>query len=532
MSLRFTEPVLGSVDVERMEGADWAKLRATANGLHWALIVNLGSGASELQRNGRGPHKSLLPGTEEPWLRWNTSQLGGYSLGPSRTMTSLRRRPWQLPMEDLCDMPFNAVYLDNGDSVAVLDGVACPAGLRSDGRGTWSLVGVVLPLCLAPGASLSLLPRLMLSPPKNASGIMMPLEVIPLSRVWKPVLLAVNVNPNDASGGLSVSVIDTRDTFSMIPIVSGRLHDQMKHVHTAVNTRQANAAKYMQMDTLVDIGRHLGEPWDVELHDLPQQQAEYWSSACVLLNPKCRLALQWVALSRPEFVWQSDSSKPESISRGLLPSGSEAIIREVLHFRSAFRSEEHAVRFLDVGSGDGGVVVAVSVLTAELNWEVSGIEIALDVHAVSHQWIHAIRRQCPALSSAMEQLAACLFARDASNQQDPVVVRCLQQADAIFINNLCFNQTIKRGSGGQTLNMQLINSMLKFCALKRTPVVVVTTEQMTASDRNPLKLHGSVLRKVSEFDIPAGGYNWGNAGQPLRAYLHSIVRDTTNDHEM
>jgi hypothetical protein len=242
-------------------------------------------------------------------------------------------------------------------------------------------------------------------------------------------------------------------------------------------------------------------------------------------------ALQWIALSRPDVVLQTKSTKPESISRGLLPSGSAMVVFQAkawrtewarVHDRTISNSD---VEFLDVGSGDGSVLLTVSVVTAGPDgpWRVAGIEHTPGVHATSIEWLTRVGRECPMMSDAVADIQRNIFCRDATSSADPHVVRSFGEADVIFINNLCFGATLQ--TGGRTINMQLTDSMMKFCTVKATPTLIITTAALTGvNDRTLMVLHGNLLAQVGSFEIDRSGYNWGREGVPLTLYMHTITR--------
>jgi hypothetical protein len=185
------------------------------------------------------------------------------------------------------------------------------------------------------------------------------------------------------------------------------------------------------------------------------------------------------------------------------------------------------LNFLDVGSGDGSVLLTVSVVTAGEDgpWRVSGIEHTPGVHASSMQWLTSIGRECPMMSDAIADMQRNIFCRDASSNTDPQVVRCFGEADVIFINNLCFDATLL--TGGRTLNMKLIDSMMNFCTVKATPTLIITTKELIVADAwTPLVMHGNLLAQVGKFEINRDGYNWGGEGVRLTVYMHTIAKAT------
>jgi hypothetical protein len=183
------------------------------------------------------------------------------------------------------------------------------------------------------------------------------------------------------------------------------------------------------------------------------------------------------------------------------------------------------LNFLDVGSGDGSVLLTVSVVTDGEHgpWRVAGLEHTPKVHDSSIQWLTSIGRECPVMSDAIADMQRNIFCRDATSQTDTQVVRCFGEADVIFINNLCFDATLKKG--GRTLNMKLIDSMMNFCTVKATPTLIITTKELIVADaRTPLVMHGNLLAQVGKFEINRDGYNWGGEGVRLTVYMHTITK--------
>jgi hypothetical protein len=254
--------------IARIEGADWQALSAASGGLGAHLVVR----ATKSHRsNSRGAHNSYDPATGSAWTRWNTSKLGGYPLGPGRKMSDVRNSPWELRLDLLEDKALHAVFLDHGNAVALIDGVgtkdidAVPVH--------WVLIGAVFELRQDVGC---LLPQLVVPTASNTLS----LSKIAMSRIWKPVLLAVNA-PHEGRAGISISVVDTKDTFSMIPIIAGRMQEQAVVLKGAIEA-EFLGPKRVILDVLIDIGKHMGAPPDMELVDLMFPQEEFWSSATQL----------------------------------------------------------------------------------------------------------------------------------------------------------------------------------------------------------------------------------------------------------
>ena len=127
------------------------------------------------------------------------------------------------------------------------------------------------------------------------------------------------------------------------------------------------------------------------------------------------------------------------------------------------------------------------------------------------------------MSDAIADMQRDIFCRDASSKTDTQVVRCFGEADVIFINNLCFDATLL--TGGRTLNMKLIDSMMNFCTVKANPTLIITTKELSVADAwTPLVMHGNLLAQVGQFEINRDGYNWGGEGVRLTVYMHTITK--------
>jgi hypothetical protein len=252
--------------VTRLEGGDWTTLASTAGGLAAHFVVK----ADKAHRNNsRGAHDSVHPLTGVVWSRWNTSKLGGYPLGPGRRMSDLRLCPWELPTGGLEDQAMHAVFLDHGAKVALIDGVGTTDMSVSPVQ--WVLIGAIFDISQHAGC---LLPQLVM-PSSTTSALR--LEPVDMARVWKPVLLAANAF-HDNRPGLSLSVVDTKDSFAMIPMIAGRMSAHAIKLEGAIQA-ELGFTKRVILDALADLVIHLGPPPEVEVEDLTVPQSEFWISA-------------------------------------------------------------------------------------------------------------------------------------------------------------------------------------------------------------------------------------------------------------
>jgi hypothetical protein len=91
--------------------------------------------------------------------------------------------------------------------------------------------------------------------------------------------------------GLSMSVVDTKDSFAMIPIIAGRMQTHATKLRGAIASEfRGTVAKCVILDTLVDVAKHLGPPPEVEPDELSRPQSEYWSSATNIPHPRAPAA--------------------------------------------------------------------------------------------------------------------------------------------------------------------------------------------------------------------------------------------------
>lgn len=115
-------------------------------------------------------------------------------------------------------------------------------------------------------------------------------------------------------------------------------------------------------------------------------------------------------------------------------------------------------KFVDLGSGDGRVVISAALLRPELGSAV-GIELSTTRHAAAAAHVATLRKAVPSTRRAPAEVIC----------DDMLGWNGLADADVVFVNNLCF---------GEAINEQLGQRLTAELPTDRTAVVLSTGTQM------------------------------------------------------
>jgi hypothetical protein len=484
-------------DVAEMEGAGWGTIRTSPGGLvNYVRVHHNGFNS----RNGRG--FMLTVGCDaEPntcFWRWNSCELHGFKLGPQRRMPELRASPWELDVLDFVDRKMFAVSLTNG-RVAMVDGVACrqldPNKQPGDDGfvGEWCLVGAVF------------VPRMERLIPRigdfNVDSVVQ-LQLIPWLDVIEPVLLIFDV------GEESMSVVNPNAYFKMIPVTKGRLRQ--------CKTPAGDAVKVMHMVGVADFASYA---------DLEPDESEVFECNMLLFDSAARMVrgnrehretYMLLAQTKPEFDFAAKSGKDyTSCAHEMLFPGSICLYTKVTELLARRLSPQRVdddpqtIRFTDVGSGAGAVVLAMAVLSMHLGWEVSGVERDPSLHNANCMWLSNIERACPAMKHSLEELRRRITLHEVGSGESvhPIV----RGANVIFCNNYLFNAQVCSHRG--ILNS--VNGVISkaFCECD-VGTIVVTTCQLDYDAPN-----GRALRKVASFVFPKHSFSWPGE---ITGFVHEV----------
>ena len=540
-----------------MEGANWDKLEG---GPSRHVVVN----ASEPHRTNYTMYGKIVTSFngKDSW-RWNMANVAGCNVGPMRTVSAMRPLPWHLPIAPVPDSKIHAVILrprhSGGNApprVAVVDGVV------QTGSDEWRLVGVemVVSVMLRSRARMhsdapALLPFVAWPPTVMVGGVEV-VSVKPLQwgDVMHPAMLIahtighVDVAPSDRKFGL----VDPGTSFAMVPVTVGRMR-----------ARMGALLRVMELNSLADIASQIGRVKDDEtgFHE-SSAATEFLNSVRSIQKALADAqqedvyeALLWLGSWRPET--NTHAGQLRRVSRGLLPAGCYHLAQAIAQCRrlnttgfvgitkvldtTGFIELPHGMHVLDVGSGDGVVVLCLGAMGASAGWEVRGIELpcvaACDHHSCAlgawSQWIRAMYETDPLLHSIAEAASKAVVSADATSDTDDVA-RLWQWADVIFMNNLCFDsETVGAIGGCQVTTMtRMMHTLLQHGEVRNPPTLVITTTPLhrgvrtpnhtTNARHDPYGTGTKQVRMIRTFAIPRAGYDWGQDGATLQCFVHVL----------
>lgn len=537
-----------TAEVASMEGANWDRLEGGPS-QHVGVVASEPHVADRTQ-TWYGLIRASFDG--EPCFRWNMANVAGCNVGPMRTVSDMRTSPWGMPIADVPNRKIHVVMLAGSEAaptrVAVVDGVV------RTGSDDWLLVGVEMLVAAGSRRVVGAEPKPALLPVvtwpttfNNVHGVAV-VEVKPLD--WHQVkhpamLIAHTIGDDEDPAKREFGLVDPGTSFAMIPITIGRMR-----------TQENALVKMMELDSLADISTQIGfltddVEYETTGHDEVSAPAEFLASVRSIEGAMAEdqqgdvyESLCWLGSWRPES--NTHSGNLRRVSRGLLPSGCYKFATEVQKIRSGYDQTgdddvSHGMRVLDVGSGDGLVVLCLGAIGARAGWEVRGIELpcprSCDHGACAQgawsKWVDTMHDKHPLLHFIAEQATKSVIAADATSDDDDVV-NLWKWADVIFMNNLCWgNESVGSIDGCQVTTMsKMMHSLCTHGKIKKPPTLVVTTQALHLSGRTashgrnerhqPYQSHQKQARMIRTFEIPADGFDWGTADATLRCYVHQL----------
>ena len=532
---------LGTIAVvASMEGANWDKLDG-GPALH--VVVNAQE-AHVTNYTMYGLITSTFDGAH--CVRWNMARVAGCTVGPMRTVAAMRQAPWLLAIGNVADSKIHAVMLcalpDKPTRVALVDGVC------RTGSGDWQLVGIEMVVSEhSGGVADKLLPLVSWPATTSVGGIAAaPVKPLPWAEVTHPaILIAHSIGDVDAAPAeRQFGLVDPGTSFAMIPITIGRMRAQ-----------EDSLVRVLELNSVADISAQIGTREDVggdgtTGFDEVSAPAEFLASVESIKGALAEAHLEdvyeslcWLGTWRPESnTYLNDFRR---VSRGLLPAGCLQFTTAVAKFRgyhtTGYCDMPPGIRVLDIGSGDGVVVLSLGAIGARAGWEVRGIELPCkptckhDACPLGawHRWVGTIYDTHPLLHSIAEAACDLVVIADATSEADEVA-RLWGWADVIFMNNLCFDsETVDAIKGTKVTTMsKMVHSLCAHGRIQQPPTLVITTcaihlRARTAShapnQRNePYRQGTKQVRQLGTFHMPPNGYDWGKDGATLECFVHAL----------
>ena len=451
-------------------------------------------------------------------------------MGPLRTVAEMRRHPWRLRINGIADSKIHAVAMATGE-VAVVDGVA-----RTGSGAGWTLVGVRMATASTAGPR-RLLPTVTWPDTVHSEDVstFVPLGLLPWADVRSPVILVAHSAFGDTPPEQGFfGVIDPGVGFAMLPIALGRMRPRMVGV-----------AKALELDSVADVCTYLGEANTNASNRTGSASGEFLSSLETArpamlkqgLDDAWR-SLEWLGLWRPCVNTQAPAHMSRRVSRGLLPAGAWALRECILSYccrtGSSCNIDATPVKVLDVGSGDGAVVICLGAM----GFEARGIELPCPVSCTHNgcpvrtwrKWLEHLGSSHPMLTPLAHRVEQSVLLADATHLS-PEVAEWWGWADVVFINNLCFDNELRTmsgrtGSGKCTTNSLMLNAL---CTAGATNTLVITSRALCHGPKTPANAAGRPythggrqVRSIATHQVPPNGYNWGQPGAPLDLYVHVL----------
>jgi hypothetical protein len=238
----------------------------------------------------------------------------------------------------------------------------------------------------------------------------------------------------------------------------------------------------MELIALPDLDAFVG---DTDFAEQFESYDEDWYHSCSNINGYLsahRRSLEILAAIKPRFSVAGLASDYSACSHEMLPSGTAQLI-DFIDAESELRDgikPSCGFRLVDIGFGAGGVLLAASMYTHHRGWLVSGVERDQRLVQVFHDWLTRITTLCPGMASIAHELKSnWILGEVKSVSCEATVQLCLREANAVFVNNLLFQDL--RGRRAMSSLNGVIGEMLCACDVG---TLVVTTAFIGARVEN------------------------------------------------
>lgn len=492
------------------EGQDWGDLIIKPS-----MVVSL---IAANDRRDRGLVETVAPtaisGRREgvPCLRTNSLCIAGVRLF-GRLLSDVRKAPWDAASTPDADLPGEsdrrprcvmgnrsklcALLLSDGD-ILLFDG-----GVMWQGTDTWELVGVRLAYHAHRDSATSL--QTLAKVDLSQTG----LSVVSVDHIAKLVIVIRSVT--DSMVGY---VIDPNSRFRMIPVTAGVMRSIPAHRNKVMDLPSlADLSLFgddegsMQesayaMDRSVDmilpqatdrsVGLSIATARDssnntdrsAEVPNLKRprlvrvfEEVRQWSHAIELadVSDSVKYAISLLSMLKPQYDEQDKSGgDPANVCRELLPSGVHDMWRQVLLWRAQNGLATQDLVFLDLGSGVGGVALALSVLANESVDSRSILTVERNPYLCDTmvEWLQRVQQEAPVMRHVISDLREHLLCADFIT--DRRAADYVNRADVVFCNNYLFSS--RRNDRSTSVNDQL-RKMLS-ANMTKHGACLITTESL------------------------------------------------------
>jgi hypothetical protein len=507
------------------EGQMWSDWQSTGM-LRSRVLAPYALNLTGRQDRGLVVTELVVAGTAQEWQRINLLSIDRISL-ISRTLAQVRRDPWSFNAmgseRRLCgvlvdlggDAGLEVLLVDGGAKLVAGDldwsGYGGPLTTWPDRSGfgfevgQWELVGCLLG---APTIRTGDTCQKVTLP----TGGEFRLCVFPVSSLRRLIGLM-----RSSSDDLECLVVHPNEHFLMIPLTPG----VMRKVVNAKG-RCAKTVEFMGFDSIAR-----SEAASVDDHREDQitfdDDPDGWSRGLpevageLGITPGVVKALQMLSAIKPEYS-QLPGIPYANVCKELCPTGVAKAWNALLEWRLGQGLSITGLRFVDLGSGIGGVVLATLLLMPDTVAFACGVERDTSLHETMQQWLRGIDAKWPWLQHCTQLLEANMIHGDFI--RDRCVVELLQTADVVFVNNYLFDPPTGCDPGaGVSLNQKLKTLL---CEHLSPDATLVTTASLNESRTGSKRARGQQARMVvthKTFKLRPSDVSWhGN----LSVHIASI----------
>jgi hypothetical protein len=303
------------------------------------------------------------------------------------------------------------------------------------------------------------------------------LSVFPMASLRRLIGL-IRSDPYD----LQCLVVHPNEHFLMIPLNPGVMRDFVNGDGHCAKTIDFLGLESVARCEAAVVATYAGAQVRSDDDDDHDHDPDGWASgfagvaAELNINDEVVISLELLSGMKPAYSQRANISYAD-VCKELLPSGVAKLWTETIRFRLELGLPVKGLKFVDLGSGIGGVVFATLVMQADAVVSACGVERDADLHDTMLQWLMSAASRWPSIMHCAKVLEDNMINGDFTQHRG--VFQVLQQADVVFCNNYLFDSPNGR-QPALSLNDKL-KSIL--CQHLRPDATLVTTCSLSDSRR-------------------------------------------------
>jgi hypothetical protein len=233
---------------------------------------------------------------------------------------------------------------------------------------------------------------------------------------------------------LQCLVVHPNEHFLMIPLTPGVMRDFVNGDGHCAKTIDFLGLESVARCEAAVVATYAGAQVRSDDDDDHDHDPDGWASgfagvaAELNINDEVVISLELLSGMKPAYSQRANISYAD-VCKELLPSGVAKLWTETIRFRLELGLPVKGLKFVDLGSGIGGVVFATLVMQADAVVSACGVERDADLHDTMLQWLMSAASRWPSIMHCAKVLEDNMINGDFTKHRGVATSRCgvLQQ---------------------------------------------------------------------------------------------------------